>query len=108
MLTGEPGGQRGETEFQEAAIRGTVTTASVGNRERGSGLWRPRHLGEEPRRTGPRGAGAGSREGVQGAGASAPPVLENTLGSASATGTKCPWPLGAARVFQEQKANRKE
>lgn len=71
------------------------------------GIW-GRSLGVRPLRTGPRGAGAGSREGVQGAGASAPPVLENTLGSASATGTKCPWPLGAARVFQEQKANRKE
>lgn len=107
MLTGELGGQRGETEFHEAAVRGAVTTASV--EEPREEVWimeteefggKAREPEVRPLRTGLCGAGAGSGEGHW---TSAPPVLENTRGSASATGTKCPWPLGA-----EQKANRKE
>lgn len=112
VLTGELGGPRGEIEFHEAAVRGTITTASVGEPREEVWITETKELEEEPgsQKSGlwglgfvVQGLGAG-----RGAGPSALPVLENTLGSASAAGTKCPWPLGAARVFQERKANRKE
>lgn len=48
MLTRELGGPRGEIEFHEAAVRGTITTASVGEPREEVWIMETKELEEEP------------------------------------------------------------